>query len=241
MIDLAGKVVAVTGAGRGLGEATALAFAAAKVRVACIDLDANAAEVVARRIRHDSGEALALALDVSDAAQVGSAVDRIVRQFGRLDFLVNNAGIDYTFSIEDLTAEQWDRVLAVNLRAPFLWSKAALSVMKGQGGGHIVNISSTAGKRAWANAAAYHASKWGLIGFTRALGVEGRPHNVRASLIVPGGMQTPFFDRLDVKPDPRNLQAPDNVARLIVYTVSVPIDSAIQEVIITPLTETSWP
>lgn len=241
MIDLEGKVAAITGSGSGLGEATAIAFSAASAKVVCIDINVAAAERVAGQIRERSGEAISLGVDVSDAAQVDDAVKNILRRFGRLDFVVNNAGIDYTLPITELTVEQWDRVIAVNLRGPFLWSKAAFAVMKSQGGGHIVNISSTAGKRAWANAAAYHASKWGLIGFTRALGVEGRPFNIRASLIVPGGMRTPFFDRLDVKPDPRNLQPPENVANLIVFIVATPNDSAIQEVIITPLSETSWP
>lgn len=240
-INLAGRVAVVTGAGRGLGEATALAFAAAAANVACVDVDVEAAERVAERIRQQNGEALAIGADVSDAAHVDDSMYRIMKTFGRLDFLVNNAGIDYTLPITELSVEQWDRVIGVNLRAPFLWSKAVFPAMASQGGGHIVNISSTAGKRAWANASAYHASKWALIGFTRALGVEGRPFNIRTSLIVPGGMRTPFFDRLDVKPDPNNLQPPENVARLIVFVVAFPNDSAIQEVMITPLTETSWP
>ncbi len=241
MPDLTDKVALVTGAGRGLGEAVSLAFAEAQAKVIGLDLDGEAADRVARRIRENGGEAIGLPGDVANAADVQRVVDDVVGRFGRLDFLVNNAGIDHTLSISEMSVEQWDSVIAVNLRAPFLLSKAALAVMKNQGGGHIVNISSTAGKRAWANAAAYHASKWGLIGFTRALGVEGRPHNVRASLIVPGGMRTPFFDRLDVKPDPANLQPPENVAQLIVYLVAFPGESAIQEVIVTPLTETSWP
>lgn len=241
MINLAGKAAVITGAGSGLGEATAKAFAAAMSKVVCIDLNAGSAERVAKQISQDSGEAIPIAIDVSDPEQVGDAVDQVLKAFGKIDFLVNNAGIDYTLPITELTVEQWDRVIAVNLRAPFLLSKAVFGVMKKQGGGHIVNISSTAGKRAWANAAAYHASKWGLIGFTRALGVEGRPFSIRTSLIVPGGMRTPFFDRLEVPPDPNNLQPPENVAKTIVHIVSMPIETAIQEVIITPLTETSWP
>ena len=241
MIDLVDKVAVITGAGSGLGEATASAFAAAAAKVVCIDVKADAAESVAKQIRENSGKAIGVSADVSDPTQIGDAIDKTLKEFGRLDFLVNNAGIDYTLPITELTVEQWDKVMAVNLRAPFLLSKAAFQLMKNQGGGHIVNISSTAGKRAWANAAAYHASKWGLIGFTRALGVEGRPFNIRASLIVPGGMRTPFFDRLEVKPDPNNLQPPENVANTIVYVVSMPTETAIQEIIITPLTETSWP
>jgi NAD(P)-dependent dehydrogenase (short-subunit alcohol dehydrogenase family) len=140
-----------------------------------------------------------------------------------------------------MTVEQWDQVIAVNLRGPFLFAKAVLPVMRCQNDGHIVNVASTAAKRAWANAAAYHASKWGLVGFTRALGVEGRPHRIRATALVPGGMQTPFFDRLEVKPDLSNLQPPAVVADVVVFIVSRPHDSVIQEIMVTPLTETSWP
>jgi NAD(P)-dependent dehydrogenase (short-subunit alcohol dehydrogenase family) len=241
VISLGEKVAVITGAGSGLGEATALAFSAARARVICIDINAHAAARVADGIRECGGDAVSLVADIGEIDQARRAMEEAVSIFGRIDFLVNNAGIDFALPITELTVGQWDKVLAVNLRAPFLLSKAALPIMKEQGGGHIVNISSTAGKRAWANAAAYHASKWGLIGFTRALGVEGRPFNIRATLIVPGGMQTPFFDRLDVKPDPSNLQSAGNVAKLIVFTVAFPSESAIQEVIVTPLTETSWP
>jgi NAD(P)-dependent dehydrogenase (short-subunit alcohol dehydrogenase family) len=113
--------------------------------------------------------------------------------------------------------------------------------MKQQGGGHIVNVASTAAKRAWANASAYHASKWGLVGFTRALGVEGRPYGVKATALVPGGMRTHFFDSLDPPPDLSTLQDPKNVARVILFVLSQPAECAVQEVIVTPLTETSWP
>ncbi len=106
-------------------------------------------------------------------------------------------------------------------------------------------IASTAAVRAWANASAYHASKWGLVGFSRGLGVEGRAHGIRVTTIIPGGMNTHFFDRFAEQgipmPEKKNLQDPANVAATIVFAAQVPPESAVQEVIITPLTETSWP
>ena len=144
-----------------------------------------------------------------------------------------------------MTIEQWDQVIAVNLRGPFLLAKAALPLMRAQHGGHIINIASTAATRAWANAAAYHASKWGLRGFSRALGVEGRPDGIRVTTIIPGGMRTHFFDRFVEQgiplPEEQHLQDPATVADAIVYTALVPPESAIQELILTPVTETSWP
>ncbi|MCU0492968.1 MAG: SDR family oxidoreductase [Chloroflexaceae bacterium] len=241
---LNGKAVLITGAGSGLGAATARAFAAAGCMVACVDIRQAAAE----RVRNEltaSGEHLALACDVSDAAQVGRTVAAARERFGRLDVLVNNAAVDHTLSVEELTIEQWDQVMGVNLRGPFLFAKAAFPLLREQGGGHIVNIASTAATRAWANAAPYHASKWGLMGFSRSLGVEGRPHNIRVTTMVPGGMRTHFFDRFADQgipmPDEANLQDPANVAQAILFAVQMPLNSAVQEIIITPMTESSWP
>ncbi|MGZ6391523.1 MAG: SDR family oxidoreductase [Ktedonobacterales bacterium] len=242
---LQGKVVLVTGAGSGLGEATALAFAAAGASVACLDVNGAAAERVSRDLAARDVASLALACDVSDAQAVFGGVERVVGQFGRLDVVVNCAAIDHTLSVAEMTVEQWDQVIGVNLRGPFLMAKAALPVMQRQGSGHIVNIASTAATRAWANASAYHASKWGLVGFGRGLGVEGRPDGIRVTTVIPGGMRTHFFDRFADQgipmPDEGNLQDPANVAQVIVFAVQMPPDSAMQEVIVTPVTETSWP
>jgi NAD(P)-dependent dehydrogenase (short-subunit alcohol dehydrogenase family) len=169
----------------------------------------------------------------------------VSERFGRLDIIVNCAAIDHTRSVDEMTIEQWNQVIDVNLNGPFLFAKAAWPLMRKQQSGHIINIASTAATRAWANAAAYHASKWGLVGFGRALGVEGRPDGIRVTTIIPGGMKTHFFDRFVEQgipmPEERNLQDPATVANVIVFAAQVPPESALQEVIITPLTETSWP
>jgi len=243
--SLKGKAVFITGAGSGLGQATARAFGRAGCAVACVDVNGAAAGRVSRDLVADDVPTIALACDVSDAEAVFRTVGETAEQFGRLDVAINCAAIDYTLSVEELTVEQWDRVIGVNLRGPFLVAKAALPLMRRQGSGHIVNVASTAALRAWANAAAYHASKWGLVGFGRGLGVEGRPDNVRVTTIIPGGMRTHFFDRFREQgiplPDEGNLQDPANVAEVILFAVRVPPGSALQEVIVTPLTETSWP
>jgi len=242
---LTGTVVMVTGAGSGLGEATARAFAAAGSAVACVDLNREGAERVARDLEQRGTRSVALPCDVSNCAQVGETVNQVVAHLGRLDVAVNNAATDHVVSIDEMTVQQWDRVLGVNLRGPFLVARAAFPIMREAGGGHIVNVASTAAVRAWANAAAYHASKWGLLGFSRALGVEGRPYGIRVTTIIPGGMRTHFFDRFPEQgipmPDEANLQDPANVARAIVFAVQMPAGSSLQEMIITPPTETSWP
>jgi NAD(P)-dependent dehydrogenase (short-subunit alcohol dehydrogenase family) len=242
---LRGKVVLVTGAGSGLGEATARAFAGAGCAVACVDVNGAAAERVSGALAAQDARSLAIPGDVRAADTVFGAVETVVREFGRLDVVVNNAAVDHTLSVAEMSVEQWDQVIGVNLRAPFLFAKAAMPHMERQRAGHIVNIASTAGTRAWANASAYHASKWGLIGFSRALGVEGRPHGVRVTTVIPGGMRTHFFDRFAEQgipmPDAANLQDPANVAQVILFAVRLPAGSALQEVIVTPPGETSWP
>lgn len=241
---LAGRVVLITGAGSGLGEATARAFARAGCSVACLDLRAAQAEQVAHAISGDA-PALALPCDVGDAEAVEGAVQATAEHWGRLDVVVNCAAIDHVRSATEMTVAQWDQIIAVNLRGPFLVARAAMPIMQRQRGGDIVNIASTAATRAWANASAYHASKWGLVGLSRGLGVEGRPDNIRVTTVIPGGMRTHFFDRFPEQgipmPDERNLQDPANVAEAILAAVAMPPGSAVQEIIVTPLNETSWP
>ena len=242
---LAGRVALVTGAGSGLGAATALALALEGVDVACVDVDAAGAERVSTHIRGQAATSLAIGCDVSDEAAVFAAVETTVGRLRRVDIVVNCAAIDYTLPVAQMSVEQWDRVVAVNLRAPFLFARAALPHMQAQKWGYFVNIASTAATRAWANAAAYHATKWGLVGFSRALGVEGRADGIRVTTVIPGGMQTHFFDRFVEQgipmPDPANLQDPANVARVIVCALTMPPETALQEMIVTPVTETSWP
>jgi NAD(P)-dependent dehydrogenase (short-subunit alcohol dehydrogenase family) len=240
-----GKVVLVTGAGSGLGEAIAHAFGAAGWTVACVDVNEGCLEGVTRTLSAQGGSCGGFRCDVSDAEAVFETVRQVVDRFGRIDVVVNNAAVDHTVSIGEMSVEQWDQVIGVNLRGPFLFAKAALPHMERQRGGHIVNIASTAATRAWANAAAYHASKWGLVGFGRGLSVEGRPHNIRVTTVYPGGMRTHFFDRFEAQgipmPDMDKLQDPANVAQVILYAVTMPAGSAMQEVMVTPLGETSWP
>jgi NAD(P)-dependent dehydrogenase (short-subunit alcohol dehydrogenase family) len=242
--SLKGKVALVTGAGSGLGEATAHAFARAGCSVVGIDLRQENVERTCKDLGGDT-RSLALGCDVSDPEAVTSAVDAAVERFGRLDIAVNCAAVDYVVSVDEMSVEQWDRVISVNLRGPFLVCKAAFAVMKGQRSGRIVNVASTAAVRAWGNAAAYHASKWGIIGFSRGLGVEGREYGIGVTTIIPGGMRTHWFDSFPDQgipmPDERHLQDPANVAQSIVFAVSMPLPSVVQEIMVTPLTETSWP
>ncbi|MBW4582122.1 MAG: SDR family oxidoreductase [Tildeniella nuda ZEHNDER 1965/U140] len=241
MSELTGKVALVTGGGRGLGEAICRMLGEAGAIAIVADIREELAETVALEIQADGGKAQAIHLNVCDEQQVETAIAHVIQEFGRLDILINNAGTDVTLPVEELTIADWDRVLAVNLRAPFILSKQVLLTMQQQRSGHIINIASTASKRAWANASAYHASKWGLLGFSHALHVEARTYGIKVTAVVAGGMQTPFI--LDRFPDTplEKLQDPKNVADTIRYVLSQPAATVIPEVTVLPMQESSWP
>jgi NAD(P)-dependent dehydrogenase (short-subunit alcohol dehydrogenase family) len=241
MQELRGTVALVTGGAQGLGAAICRTLGAAGVVVVAADVQEERAAETVRAISADGGEGMALRLDVTDAAQAAEAVQQVVARYDRLDILINNAGLDVTLPVEELSVADFDRVLAVNLRGPFLLAKAVFPVMQRRGRGHIVNITSTAAKRAWANATAYHASKWGLLGLSHALHVEGRACGIKVTAIVNGGMRTPFI--LDRFPDTplENLQDPKNVAETIRFLLMQPDETVIPEVTVLPVRETSWP
>lgn len=238
---LAGKVALVTGGGGGLGTALCRMLAGNGATVAAGDLRFDLAEKVAHTITVEGGTAMPLRLDVTDEDQIETGVQRLIERHGRLDIVINNAGVDVTLPVDELTVDQWDRILAVNLRGPFVLSRFALPQMKRQGSGQIVNIISTAAKRAWPNASAYHASKWGLLGFSHALHAEVRPHGIKVTAVVSGGMRTPFlFDRFpDI--DPATLQDPRAVAETVRFVLMQPEETVIPEVMVLPMRETSWP
>lgn len=235
------RVALVTGGARGLGAAIAEAFLAAGMAVVIADVMVDAAEERARALDPEGGHALAVRLDVRDDASARAAVGSAVARFGRLDVLVNNAGTDETAPFEEIRTEVFDRIVDVNLRGPVNMARAALPALRASGRGMIVNIVSTAAKRAWPNASAYHASKWGLLGFSHALHSEARQYGVRVTAVIAGGMRTPFL--LDRFPDldPETLQDPAAVAETIRCLVEAEHGSVVPEITILPMQESSWP
>jgi NAD(P)-dependent dehydrogenase (short-subunit alcohol dehydrogenase family) len=236
---LRGKTILITGGSRGLGAAIAETLGEEGARLAIADIAADRAEQTASTFVERGIEAMALPLDVGDEAQVKRAVAQVRERFGSLDVVVNNAAIDITVPIAELEGEQWERVVRTNLTGPFFLAKHAVAAMGA--GGHIVNIASTASKRAWPNAAAYHATKWGLLGLSHALHAELRPQGIKVSAIVAGGMRTPFL--LDRFPDidPNVLQDPKNVAQAVRFVLLQPAETVIPEVMVLPMRESSWP
>lgn len=241
MTSLQDKVVLVTGAGQGLGAAICRNLSEAGVTVALADIKPDGLKKTAKAITDSGCDAQTYVLDVSDLESVERVVGDVVKDCGRLDFVINNAGIDYTKSVEEISYEEWGKVIDVNLKGPFMVSKAVFPHLKKNGGGHIVNIVSTAAKRAWENASAYHASKWGLLGFSHALHTEARPQNIKVTALIAGGMKTPFILERFPDVDPDVLQDPENVADTVRYVLSQPAGTVIPEVMVLPMRETSWP
>ncbi len=238
---LEGKCVVVTGGGSGLGAALCHALAGAGAAVVAADVREDAADRIAASVRDAGGRCVAMRLDVGDAAAGAAALEQVVAQFGRLDVLINNAGTDVTLPVDELQVSEWQRVLATNLTGPFLLSRQALRYMKPGRAGHIVNVASTAAKRAWPNASAYHASKWGLLGLSQALHAELRPHGIKVTSVIAGGMRTPFLLERFPDIDLGTLQDPADVAAAIKAVLLLPAGTVIPEIMVLPMRETSWP
>jgi NAD(P)-dependent dehydrogenase (short-subunit alcohol dehydrogenase family) len=188
---LANSCVIVTGAGSGIGRAAALRFAREGAKVLVADLNAEAANAVVEEIRSAGGAAVAVTGDLADQAVVDQVVKTAVDAFGGIDVLVNNAGImDRMSAAADVSDAEWERILRVNLTAPFLLTRAALPHMLARGKGAIVNTASEAGLRGSAAGTAYTVSKHGIVGLTRSIAVMYRNSGIRANAIAPGGTAT---------------------------------------------------
>lgn len=190
-----GKIALVTGGGSGIGQACALRFAQEGAAVGIADLSTDAAESTVAAIREAGGKALALVVDVTKGADVERMVAEVVREWGRLDVLFNNAGIAHVKPIVETPEEDWDRVIAINLKGVFLGCKYGIQQMLRQGGGgSIVNTASVVGIVGTANQAVYSASKGGVVLLTRSLAVECQRERIRVNCVCPGATRTPLFD-----------------------------------------------
>jgi clavulanate-9-aldehyde reducatase len=238
------KVVAITGASSGIGEATALACVKAGAKVALGARRRDRIDELAQRIMADGGEAVAIETDVTDEASARAFVEGAREQLGGLHGLVNNAGVMLLGPVEGADTDQWRTMVQVNCLGLLYCTHAALPVMREEGAGHIVNVSSVAGRVASLGSAVYNLTKWGVVGFSEGLRQEALHANVRITIIEPGFVETELQGHNEGNPivmeamgkmreqiDP--LQAPD-IADAIAFALTRPQHVAINEVLIRP-------
>ena len=203
---------------------------------------------MAEQITTTGVRALPVRTDLADAAGLDQIVDHVSHELGPPSVLVNAAATDSPGPAERLSLDDWRRVVDVNLTAPFVLARAAMRHMRRRGAGLIVNISSVAGRRGWANASAYCSTKFALTGLTQSLAAEGRPDGIRVCLLYPGAMSTnwgtfePTVRRSDgPPPEDRDSLNPAVVADLIAWMATAPGEPVLNEVTMTPLREGGWP
>jgi NAD(P)-dependent dehydrogenase (short-subunit alcohol dehydrogenase family) len=231
---LEGRTAIVTGGASGIGKATCLLFAREGASVAVVDQDEAGAKAVAEAIGDQGGEAIFLQADVASEEECRGVVDAVKERFGHLDILFNNAGIIRRTSVVDSTPEEWDRVVAVNLRSVFLMSKFALPIITAGGGGAIVNTSSGWGLMGGKRAASYCATKAAVVNLTRAMALDHASDNVRVNCVCPGDTATPMLadearqlgeDEDDFMEDAADrplgrIGTPEDVAQAVLYLAS---------------------
>jgi NADP-dependent 3-hydroxy acid dehydrogenase YdfG len=243
-----GKVALVTGASSGIGEATAEMLADAGVKVALVARRKDRIDDLAEKISGAGGTAVAIEADISDEATANSAVDQAYAELGGLDFLINNAGVMLLGPVAGADTEHWRRMIDVNLLGLLYCTHAALPKMGEAGGGHIVNVSSVAGRTAAMGSAVYNMTKWGVVGFSEGLRQEVLHANVRVTCVEPGFVETELqghnehpmvVDAIEKMSEQiGDLLEASDIADAILYAITRPQHVGINEVLVRPTKQT---
>jgi NAD(P)-dependent dehydrogenase (short-subunit alcohol dehydrogenase family) len=233
-VRLAGRVAVVTGAGRGIGRAVAVAFAREGASVVLAARSSAEIETVAREIRQAGTRALAVPTDVKQEAAVEALVQRPLAEWGRVDLLVNAAGVATFAPVTDSKLDDWDQILAVNLRGAVLCCRAVLPAMIAQRRGTIINVGSVVTSRSLTGSAAYTASKYGLLGFSRVLAEEMRAHGVRVGVLSAGATDTPLWDAMPGAPARARMLRADQVAEAALLMAALDPNATLEEVTLLP-------
>lgn len=248
MAALTGKVALVTGASSGIGAAAAMALAQAGAAVAVSGRRKERLDSLVQRIEAAGGKGLALPCDVSVEADATRAVQDTVAQLGRIDILINSAGVNEAGGVESLSLELWRKVIDINLMGTLYTCKAAVPLMKARGSGDIINISSTAGRRAAAAFAAYATSKFGLTGFTESLRQEVGGAGIRVCIIEPGATQTEIAESITdanareairAHVSKQGAMAASDIADAILFVLALPPRANVSQMLIRPTMDTA--
>jgi len=245
---LEGKVAIITGASAGIGEATAIALAESGAKVVLVARRGNRLEALVQKITAAGGEALAIVADITDDTQLSIIVDKTKSTFGEIDILVNNAGIALTGKIADADPTDWRRMIELNLIALMNLTHVVLPVFQAQGSGHIVNVSSVAGRTVRLGIGGYNVSKWGVNAFSEALRLEVSAQNIRVTVIEPGMVNTEINQHITDATAKQQSEAlwksitpleSEDIAAAIAYAVTQPSRVNVNEILIRPTTQ-SW-
>lgn len=228
------RVAVITGGGSGIGAAVARQLAAEGWSVVVAARTKTRLDDVAAAITNAGGTAYARPTDVTVAAQVDALIADTLATYGRLDALVNSAGVSTGGEIVDTDADAWWATVDVNLRGTYLCSRAALGPMLDAGDGHIVNILSVASDTAFAGASAYCASKAAALMFTKVMAAEVRTKGVRVTAVLPGATDTPLWDDMGFKPEPEDMMPPERVAETVSFVLSQPRTAVVDQVQVMP-------
>jgi NADP-dependent 3-hydroxy acid dehydrogenase YdfG len=240
--NIKGKVVVITGASSGMGEAAAKHLAALGATVVLGARRADRIEKLAKKIKENGGQALAIAMDVTQRDQVKRLIDSAVEQFGRVDVILNNAGVMPLSPMDRLNVEEWDMMIDVNIKGVLNGIAAVLPYMKEQKSGQIINTSSVAGHKVFNGSAVYSATKYAVRALTEGLRMEVKPYNIRTTIVCPGAVKTELLEHIteaDIQQANKDYVgavgiSPDSFARVVAFAISQPEDLDINEVIFRP-------
>ncbi len=233
-MKLGGQVAVVTGAGRGIGRAAALRFAREGAAVVLAARSARELAAVAREVEQAGGRVLVVPTDVRQEPAVAALVKRTLAEYARIDILVTAAGTASFGPVADSKTDDWDQMLAVNLRGAVLCCRAVLPTMMAQRRGTIINIGSAVTSRTLTGSAAYTASKYGLLGFSRVLAEEMRPHGVRVGILSAGATDTPLWEGMPGAPDRSRMLRPEQVAEAALYMAALEPTATLEELTLLP-------
>jgi 3-oxoacyl-[acyl-carrier protein] reductase len=232
--NLKGKVAVVTGASKGIGKAIAGSLADAGVKVVLAARTHRTVEQVASNLREIGADAFAVPTDVTDADAVQNLIQRTIETYQKLDILINSAGNGIFGTVVDFDLSDWDSVINSNLKGVYLCAKYALPHLLTQGEGQIVNVLSIAAKVAFPASSAYCAAKAGALALTKVLAAEVRDQNIRVTAVLPGSVETPFWDDIPQHPDFEKMLKPEHVANAVLSVCQQPIGMVTEEIVVMP-------